>query len=285
MDFSREGIKSITDSNLSFYRTIHHFEKYGEFHTIEQFHEYCKWAKANQVKVYILGNGSNTLFKGKRVKSLVLRNKLSKQIIPLPEHRLEVSSSTLVIDVLKYCYENSFDSFYYLSSVPATIGGALAMNAGRGRQYQLTIYDFVESVTFFDFETDCIKTLGKENIIKGYRETIFTGIQSRLILSAIFKFSHLHFEGNPIAERCKWSKKYQDYSAPNCGSVFKTADHRILNRLQGLSIGKACFSAKTVNWISNTSSDSIPIIILITIAKILHFVRGKKAELEVIVVD
>ncbi|MBW4614362.1 MAG: FAD-binding protein [Desmonostoc vinosum HA7617-LM4] len=280
-----ESIKSFTDNSLSFYRTTHYFERYGEFYTVDQFREYCDWAKTNNTKVYILGNGSNTLFTGKNVKSLVLKNKLIKQVNALPNNTLEVSSSVLVIDVLKYCYENQFESFYYLASVPATIGGALAMNAGRGKQYQLTIYDFVETINFFDFESNCIKTVRKEEVIKGYRETIFTGIKSSLILSATFKFNNKSFKENPIIERCKWSKKNQDNSSPNCGSVFKKADFHILNRFKGFSFGKTAFSSKTYNWILSNSSSSFPIVILIYFVRILHFVQRKVALLEVITVD
>lgn len=278
-----ESIKSITDSNLSFYRTLHNFERYGEFYTLDEFREYCNWAIANNTKVYILGNGSNTLFVRNKIKSLVLKNKLPKHMQPLAENKLEVPSSALLIDILKYCYDNSFESFYYLASVPATVGGALAMNAGRGKSS--TIYNFVESVTFFDFENNCIKTLGKKEIVIAYRETIFTGIHSCLILSAIFKFERVQLDGNSIVERCKWSKEFQDHSAPNCGSVFKKAEFRLLNRLKGLSIGKASFSNKTSNWILNRSGSSTPILILITIAKLLHSLVGKKASLEVITVD
>lgn len=280
-----ESIRSITSSDMSFYRTSHHFENYVEFCTVEQFNEYRNWAVEQNKKIYILGNGSNTLFIKNNIKSLVLKNKLNKCIKPLGENILEISSSTLVIDVLKYCYKNSLDSFYYLASVPATIGGALAMNAGRGRGQNLTIYDFVESVTYFNLENNCIETAKKEEIIKGYRETIFTGINSKLILSAVFKFDIRKFNNSPIVERLKWSKQFQDYTAPNCGSVFKQADFRILNKIKGIKIGKAGFSSKTANWIFNHSSSSVPIVSLIYLAKLLHFVLRKKAVLEVIFVD
>ena len=169
--------------------------------------------------------------------------------------------------------------------MPATIGGALAVNAGRGKEHQQSIYDFVESITFFDFENNCIKTLGKQEIVRGYRETIFTGIHSNLILSVIFKFNCVKLESNPIVERCKWSKEFQDYSAPNCGSVFKEADRWLLRLVKKWSIGKAGFSDKTANWILNNSSNSIPIILLTTITKLLHFLMGKKVYLEIITVD
>ena len=279
-----EKIKSFTDNNLSFYRTEHYFERYGEFQSIEQFREYCNWAKANNVKVYILGNGSNTFFVKKSIKTLILKNNIPKSINSLSGNRLEVSSATLIMDVLKYCYDNSLSSFYFLASVPATIGGALAMNAGGGKN-STTIYEFVESVTFFDFESNNIKTIGKKEIIKGHRETIFSGIHSRLILNAIFKFDQTSFDENPITKRLKWSKEFQDYSAPNCGSVFKDGYLRIPKYLSWLKLGKTSYSSKAPNWILNKSSSHIPIIILINIVKFLHVFSPRKAILEIISVD
>ena len=278
-------ISSLDTDKLSFYRTKHHFERYGEFHTVDEFIQYCQWARDQAVRLYVLGNGSNVLFRSRKISSLILKNKLNQNINPLGEGRFEVSSSTQVIDVLRTCYAQSLESFYYLSSVPATIGGALAMNAGRGRQQNMTVYDFVESVTFFDVEQNQIKTLQSTDIVKGYRQTIFTNIQNKLILSAVFKFNSINLQSDPILERKKWSKEVQDHSAPNCGSVFKQADYRILRELEGWSIGKSAFSKKTTNWILNKSKSSLPIRFLISMAQILHGCLGKKIELEVIVIE
>lgn len=276
-------IESLTSNNLSFYRTLHNFDRFGEINSVDDFNEYYNWAKANNAKLYILGNGSNTLFTKKDVASLVLKNNLPKHMKLTPDFRLEVSSSVPLIDVLKCCYENSLDSFYYLSSVPATIGGALAMNAGRGRRHKCTVYDFVEKVTFF--EDGLIKTLTNEEIKKGYRETIFTGTHARLILSAVFKFNLIKLEYNPLIERHQFAKEHQDNTGPNCGTVFKTANDQILDLMKGVRIGKAYFSGKTRNWILNRSKSSTPIILLISLTKMLHLVTGKKIELEVIKVD
>jgi UDP-N-acetylmuramate dehydrogenase len=275
-------ISSFTSKDISFYRTINHFERYGDVRSVEEFKEYCAWAEANQVNIYTVGNGSNTLFVNKSVKSLVLKNKLDQFIKPLPEHRLEVSSSVNVSEILKYCYENSLDSFYYLASVPATVGGALAMNAGRGQKYGVTIYDFVESVTFF--EAGQIKTLDVTEIKRGYRETIFTGIHSRFILTAVFKFLPKQFTLSPILERRKWAKEHQDNVGPNCGSVFKSGCYPILYAVRGLRIGKAYFSTKTCNWILNQSNNSTDIMTLIRITKLLHYLMCQKATLEIILV-
>jgi UDP-N-acetylmuramate dehydrogenase len=202
---------------------------------------------------------------------------------PLPENRLEVSSSASIMEVLKYCYQNSLESFYYLASVPATIGGALAMNAGRGRSHGLTIYDFVESVTFF--ENGSIKKLKNHQLERHYRETMFTGKHSKLILSAVFKFEAACFDENPLTSRQAWAKEHQDNTSPNCGSVFKVGNSLILKTIRGLSIGKARFSSKTNNWILNKSKSSNSILLIIKIVKIIHILTGQKIALELIEVD
>lgn len=112
-------IESLTSNSLSHYRNQHHFERVGEINSVDDLQKYCNWAKENKVNVYIIGNGSNTLFVRKNIQSLILKNKLPKYINPLPENRLEVSSSVSVMEVLKYCYQNSMNYFYYLASVPA----------------------------------------------------------------------------------------------------------------------------------------------------------------------
>jgi len=278
-------IASLKSKNLSFYRTTHNFKKYGEVSTIDQFCEYYEWAKTNKTKIFLLGNGSNTLFVKKEVRTLVLKNNLPKETKILSKSQLEVSSSVLVIDILRYCYENALDSFYYLASVPATIGGALAMNAGLGKRDKLSIYDFVESVTFFDAADKSLKTLNKKEIVQGYRKTIFTGLTSKFILSARFEFSPKKMDGNPISDRRKWSKEFQDYSAYNCGSVFQESNYKIICKLKGLRIGNSSFSAKTPNWILNKSSSSMPILWLIKIAEVLHFLTFKKLIVELIKVE
>jgi UDP-N-acetylmuramate dehydrogenase len=278
-------IQSITTKKLSYFRTLHHFQRYAEVKTQEEFQELCQWAKENKIKVFILGNGSNVLFSRQDIQSLVIKNNLSKTINPLPNHRLEVTSSVLLVDVLKYCYKNSLDAFYYLASVPATIGGALAMNAGGDRSGGLggTIYDFVESVTFI--EDGEIRTLANQDIAREHRKTMFTGIHDRLILSAILRFEPKQFDYDPIASRLDWSKEHQDHSAPNCGSVFKLSNHKILCSLRGFHIGKTRFSSKTANWILNNSDSSTPILFLIKIAQAAHFLVRRKTEVELIIVD
>jgi UDP-N-acetylmuramate dehydrogenase len=274
---------SLDSNQLSTFRTQHRFERYGEFHSAEEFAAYCRWADSAGAKIYILGNGSNTLFTRDTVRSLVLKNALPRTLTPLGDGRLEASSTVPLHEILNWCYQNGLDSFYYLASVPATLGGALAMNAGRGKTFGCTIYDFVESVTYF--EDGEIKTLRNDHIPRAYRQTMFTGMTRRLILGAVLRFAPGTLEGNPLVERRQWAKEHQDNTFPNGGTVFKCACYPIMDRLRGLRIGEAQFSAKTSNWLLNRSKSSKPILTLIRVATVLHALTLRKIALELIEVD
>lgn len=273
-------IKCISSSTLSYYKTQHTFKHYGEFHSIDELKHYLVLAEEKKLVVYVLGNGSNTLFSKKTIETLVLKNKIPKRIEALNDDYYRISSSVMISDVLRYCFDKSLDCFYYLASVPATIGGTLAMNAGRGKEHNQSIYDFVKCVRVY--KDGDIKEFSPEEVVRGYRETIFSGFNNFFIIDAVFKFPIKKFTDNPITTRLKWSKENQDNRMPNCGSVFKEANPHILGKFKGVRIGRSQFSKKTYNWINTKSKSSTTIICLIMLVKLFHIILGKKAILEII---
>lgn len=277
------NVQQISSGELSHFKTSHWFEAYAEFESVEQFLELSRWAKEQGRRVFILGNGSNTLFLRKRVRSLVLLNRLPTFMKELPEHRWEISSANQVSDVLRFCRGRSLDSFYYLASVPATIGGAVAMNAGRGASHNLSIFDYIEAVKYV--EDGVLRESPADRLARGYRKTPFTGLHSSLIVSAVFRFPPTTLGEDPIVKRLLFVKAEQDNSGPNCGSVFSKMDLRIMTRLRGLKIGRAFYSRKTSNWILNYSPSPWPIRILILVARVLHRVCRRPIHVELIEVD
>lgn len=279
-----KNVEVLKSNSLSKFRTFHHFEYYGEVSSLKDYINYIDWAKKNKKDIFILGNGSNTLFVKKKVETLVLKNKIPKEIkcISKENNLYEVSSSVMMNQLLNYCYKNSLDSFYFLASVPATIGGALAMNAGRGKNNNNTIFNFVESIKYLDSDNK-VKEILKDKMDIKHRHTIFSGCQKKFIISVVFRFPSRDFgSSNPIKDRVMWAKKHQDNVAPNCGSIFSECNGRILRRLKGIKIGQAYYSSKTTNWINNYSQSSIPILILIFIAKLLHIMLFQKCKIEII---
>jgi len=278
-------VVAMKSDRLSTMRTRHNFERVAEIHSPEDFDELLSLAKREGRELFTLGNGSNTLFTRRTVRTLVIRNRLPKVIEDLGDGRVRASSSAMVAAVLKLCRTQRRDSFYYLASVPATIGGALAMNAGRGKTYGVSIYDFVETVTFReDGET---RTLGKADIPRDYRWTMFTGKTQRLILEGTFRFPAFanEEEVDKIRERVEFSKATQDHQSPNCGTAFKQASPRIMRWVRGLRLGKARYSDRTLNWLSNDGEDPRPIVWLIRVVRVAHRLVFRRAELEFIEVD
>lgn len=270
--------RAIVSNALSTFRTQHTFERYGSFRSPEEFVAYRAWAREHGLPLYVIGKGSNILFCRRRVRALVLLNKLPRQLSRLSEHRFYVSSSTGIGEVLRVCREHSLDSFYYLASVPASIGGALVMNAGRGPKFNQTIYDFVESVTVLADEIPV--TMARSEVALKYRWTPFLDRRETLVLGATFHFPPTALESDPVAERMRYCKDVQDPVAPNCGSAFSHYDLQTMERLRGLKMFGAAFSDKTTNWILNRSESSLGVRSLLTVARALHAIRRRTCKIE-----
>jgi len=272
------------DSNaLSTMRTRHRFLHYGDFRTVDEFCKYRDLASKRGLTLYMLGNGSNTLFAKSTVQAVVLRNCLEPRIEFLPPDRMAVSSSVPIHALLRRCYENSLDAFYYLAAAPGTIGGAVAMNAGRGQRRGETVFDYLEEISYL--AADGLETIAASDIEHKHRWTPFTGIHDKLIVSAVFRFPPCHFQDDPLTGRLRQAREKQDLTAPSCGSVFRSCSARIQKLLRGLRIGTACYSGKADNWILNYGDDPRPVLWLIKLSKALHRLVGQRADLELIEVS
>lgn len=278
-------VKTLESDRLSTFRTRHRFLHFGEFETVEEFVEYRRWASERGLELFILANGSNTLFVRKKVRTLVVRNRLKPWMNDLGDGRIEASSSLPVMRILKFCEKHGFDSFYFLASVPATVGGAVAMNAGGGTGP--TVLDYAESVTFLDGET--VKAISAQSLARSHRMTQFTGIHDSLIVSVVFRFPRRELKESEVHKRIQWCHDHQDLSAPNIGSVFRKYHGPILRKFRRIPPGgiayplfRTQFSRKVNNWIISRSSSSWPIVFLIRVVQFVHRLFGRKAETELI---
>lgn len=280
-------VRSIVTRRLSTFRTEHQFAHYGEIYDIDDFRFFRKWAMERNLPLLILGNGSNILFKRFKIETLVLRNRIEARMEVLDSGTIYATSSLSIMPILKYCERNSLDSFYFLASVPATVGGAIAMNAGGAQE---TIFDFLDTVTYLDGENIC--TRAATEIYHSHRQTLFSGITDKLILSATFRFPARVLDQSEIRNRIEWCHKNQDLSAPNCGSVFRECDRVIMKRVRwlvpcGIRIPYFLtqYSRKVNNWIICRNKRSWPIVVLIRLVQFIHWILGKKAIPEIVEVD
>lgn len=281
-------VTKLQSDKLSTFRTQHTFQHYAKFTSTEEFAALTAWAAERDLPVFILGNGSNTLFTRPTIRSLVLHNAIPESITPLEGDHFEVTSSTQVMRVLKYCEKQKRDSFYFLASVPATVGGAIAMNAGAGAGK--TIFDFLVELTYFDGTREVV--LRRDEIDIAHRQTMFTGLQNKLVLKATFAFPEIPMTESEIRKRAHWARDNQDLASPNCGSVFRDCHRPLIARFRAFPPGgiripglRAQYSRRVNNWIISRNTSSRPIVFLIRTVQLAHRLIGKRAVPEIIEVS
>jgi UDP-N-acetylmuramate dehydrogenase len=266
-------------NRFSSYRTTHNVRHYCEVHTIEEIAEAFEFADRNKLKVYVLGNGSNTFFEAKTIRAFIIKNAFPAEITELNDGRLRVSSSTQISDLLQYLYRNSLDGPYYLAALPASLGGIIAMNAGRGREYNKQISDYIQEVVFYYHGE--IQRWTPEQYCAGYRHTVFLDMDKVFILGATMHFEHCSHESNPIVDRRLWARDHQDLRGPNCGSVFSEYSPRVLRYYSHLTrFLPASFSRRTPNWAINQAKNPIYLRVLIDMCVLVHRLLGKSIRLE-----
>jgi UDP-N-acetylmuramate dehydrogenase len=233
-------------------------------------------------KYYVLGNGSNILINDKGIDRVVVNNKQSCDFINFQKNGIvEVGSSFDMREFIRLCVDEKLKVFTDLITIPASIGGAVYMNAGRGGN-KVCVSDFLLSVKFFDGER--IRELKKDDCLFSYRYSIFHQHQDWLILSAKFQFDYQAREAGAkkMLERINLVKERSYFKHHSAGSIFKKRNHLIMKIVKGLKIGNAGYSKFDENVILNFGSATFKDVSrLINLVKFLHFIFFKKCKLEI----
>lgn len=190
----------------------------------------------------ILGNGSNLLVTDEGVDELVVKQTDACTELTVEDGVVHAGASVAVPQFANALVQHGLGGYEYLYSVPGTIGGAVYMNAGRGRSHGQTISDHLTEVELFDGED--VRTVPASDLEFGHRFSTFQERPEWTILSATFEPPEQSLEEGraKIRERMDYVDT-RERGKPNAGSVF-TSDVRLpLERLPGhdLGVGDAHF--------------------------------------------
>lgn len=162
-----------------------------------------------------------------------------------------------------YLAKNALSAVEELSGIPASVGGAVYMNAGA---YGREISDVIKEVRAFDAENKAFLTLTKEKLEFSYRKSIFQK-RELYVISAVFKTrratgSLIYKKMSELSARRRVS---QPINLPSLGSVFKRLNGvsaaELIDKcgLKGYRVGGAAISEKHAGFIVNcggaTSAD------------------------------
>lgn len=140
--------------------------------TEESLVEAVAYAKDNDLRVSILGGGSNTLASDEGVRGLVLHNQIKgvQHEISGTQVQLTAGAGEILDDVIAYTVEEGWWGLENLSHIPGTVGAAPVQNVGA---YGVEIKDVLSSVRVFDMEAGAFKTLTAQECQFGYRDSFF----------------------------------------------------------------------------------------------------------------
>tara|TARA_A100001011_G_C14259543_1_gene821698 strand:+ start:603 stop:1466 length:864 start_codon:yes stop_codon:yes gene_type:complete len=239
--------------------------------------------------IYILGAGSNTLFRDSGFDGTII--KLGKDFSYtklLKNNQIEVGAGTLDKKVSDFALQNSISGFEFLSCIPGSIGGAICMNSGC---YGYDISKIFFSLKAMNLNGD-VKILNKDQIKFFYRGSNLD--KNLIILSVIF-------QGEPgdkskIQDKqagfISHKKETQPSRIRTCGSTFKNPEKKKAWELikttncSSFVIGGASISSKHNNFfLNNGKASSADIENLIEKVKKEVFLKtGIKLELEIKIV-
>ena len=216
----------------------------------------CELIKNNKVQkpIKFIGLGSNILVRDNGVKGTTiimhkgLNNFFKEEELFYSEAGLSCSKFSKLI--AKEGYTDSA----FLSGIPGTIGGALAMNAGC---YGSEIWSYVKKVLMINVNGELIER-GLNDFIVGYRK-ILKKNEAENFIGAWFSFpkgKKIEAEED-IRKLLAHRKNTQPLSWPSAGSTFKNPDNNHAAKLiedcglKGFMIGDAKISEKHANFIIN----------------------------------
>ena len=227
---------------------------------VEDIIEAIKICRENNLKFFVIGNGSNLLVPDDGYNGVIIKIKSEFSNIQVEGDYLIAQSGAKLSEVHTVAYENSLTGFEFASGIPGTIGGAIFMNAGA---YGGEMKDIVESVEVLDFDNYEVKELKNEELEFSYRKSIIQR-KNYIVLTIKLKLKKGNKEEiNAVYEdlRKKRNSK-QPLNFGSAGSTFKRPEGHFASKLiedaglKGYHINDAWVSEKHSGFIVNKGNAS-----------------------------
>lgn len=262
--------KDISLSTLTTYKTGGIAKLVVYPNNINNLKQMLKLIHKYNIKYFILGKGSNTLFSDKEFNGVIIKlDKLNN--FKIKQTEIYVESGMILSKLVQASVKNELTGLEFAIGIPGTIGGAIYMNAGA---YGNNMSDIVKSVIVLN-EKFQIKEIPLEKLKFDYRYSIFQDNKNLICVAANIKLEHGNHDeiASKIKENLLKRKNSQPLEYPSAGSVFRNPEGNYAGKiieelgLKGKNIGGAEISTKHANFIINknnaSSSDILKLIKLV----------------------
>lgn len=245
--------------------------------SIEEIQKILEYAKENNIKYCIIGNGSNLLVRDEGIKALVIKisNKFSN--VEVNGERIKACSGCSVPKLAQIAKQNSLSGLEFACGIPGSVGGGIRMNAGA---YGSEMVNVVEKVGFLD-ENGNLKEIDGKDAHFTYRHSMFVDNPQYVVVYAIYKLQKGNKEeiSKIMEENMNSRKQKQPIEYPNFGSVFKRPEGYFVGKLvddcglKGYKIGGAQVSTKHSGFMINTGDATCK-----DVLELINYVKEKVYE-------
>lgn len=224
---------------------------FTEIRSYSEMQEALILCKQNALPFHILGKGSNSLFSDRGINGVVLLDKIDfiRQVEP---GRFHVGAGTSFSLLGTQTARQGWSGLEFASGIPASVGGAVFMNAGaNGTDTSRTLV----SVDFIDND-GILKTFLKEDLHFSYRTSSFQTMRGAIV-GALFQLAPLLSAGEKRLSIIRSRHATQPYKQKSAGCIFRNPPDASAGALieacglKGKTIGGAQVSTLHANFIVN----------------------------------
>lgn len=225
---------------------------FSEARSCEQMQEMVAFAHQASLRVFILGKGSNTLFDDRGFDGLVILNRID-YLDHDPHGVFRAGSGYGFARLGGMTARYGWEGLEFAAGIPATVGGAIYMNAGaNGRETADTLFE-VGYVT----DTGELVRMRRQDLQFGYRTSSFQ-VWKGAIVEGIFHLKASEHVKQAQKKILGYRLKTQPYGEKSAGCAFRNPQGCAAGQLieacglKGVAVGGASISPVHANFIVNT---------------------------------
>src|SRR5215510_14523803 len=224
--------------------------------TLEGLVQVLRQVQREQLPVFVLGGGANTLVGDGGIPGLTLKvpaDFFEDELKATPSGvQITLGAGTPITRLIQLIKSQSLVGAEFLAGIPGTIGGALAMNAGTKMGECMSVVEAIEVAT-----SEGIGWVQASALSYGYRHVVLpaNSVVSRVRFS--LRTGDRAASQAAMEADLAYRKRTQPSNQPSFGSVFQNPPGdfagRLIERvsLKGHTVGGAQISSLHANWIVN----------------------------------
>lgn len=220
--------------------------------TIRQLKKLVAFLNKNNIRFFVLGNGTNVVFSSNGFNGVIICLKKLNKIF-VKKNKVSAFCGASLFYLNQLCENNGLSGLEFSYGIPATVGGAVVMNAGA---FGGEMKDIIQSVLVL--QNNRVKLLKKEQICFSHRKTSLQN-KNIIVLKATFSLKKANNLEIKQKQQLFFKKRLnsQPYGTNNAGSVFKRVNGESAGKyidklgLKGVTIGGIEISSKHANFFVN----------------------------------